>query len=126
MPGFIAGDGSFSVGITESSSSNKNHTVVLNFQITEHIRDIEFIKRFITYFGCGSVQIKGENVIDYRTRSYQDITEKIIPFFLKYQVLGRKGKRFVIFCEIAELMKQKAHLTPEGLKKILELKSKMK
>jgi hypothetical protein len=44
-----------------------------------------------------------------------DITDKIIPLFKKYPIEGVKAKDFADFCEVAELMKNKAHITEVGL-----------
>jgi hypothetical protein len=46
----------------------------------------------------------------------------IIPFFDKYKIEGCKFKDFQDWCRAAELMKNKAHLTPSGLEEIRKLK----
>lgn len=57
--------------------------------------------------------------------SLEDIIKIIIPFFTKYPLQGAKRLDFADFCKVAELMKNKAHLTPEGLDQIREIKSGM-
>ena len=54
-----------------------------------------------------------------------DITEKIIPLFEKYPIIGVKKENFYDFCKVAELMKKKAHLTKEGLEQIREIRKNM-
>lgn len=51
--------------------------------------------------------------------------KKIIPFFEKYPILGEKSRDFKDFCKVAEQMKQKKHLTKEGLDQIREIKEGM-
>jgi hypothetical protein len=58
-------------------------------------------------------------------RKYSDLTDKIIPFFKKYPILGEKSKDFGDFCQVAELMRTKSHLTLEGLNQVKNLKSGM-
>lgn len=56
---------------------------------------------------------------------FGDVLEIIIPFFNKYPIHGAKSKDFQDFCKVAELMKNKAHLTPSGLARIREIKEGM-
>ena len=58
------------------------------------------------YFKCGNIYIKG-NAYDFRVTKFIDITEKIIPFFKKYPVLGVKALDFDDWCKVAELMQEK-------------------
>jgi hypothetical protein len=57
--------------------------------------------------------------------SYQDIKSIIIPFFQKYPIQGSKKRDYLDFCKAAELKEKKAHLTQEGLDKMVLIKSGM-
>ena len=59
---------------------------------------------------------------EYRVTKFENLNNIIIPFFKKYPILGIKQLDFLDFCEIANLIQTKKHLTKEGLEKILELK----
>ena len=77
---------------------------------------------------CGNCyfDISKENKkIIFVVRKLSDITNIIIPFFDKYPIFGVKAKDFEDFKKVAELMKNKAHLTPEGLEKIRLIKAGM-
>jgi len=63
--------------------------------------------------------------VDFTVSKLADIQNIIIPFFLKYPILGIKSKDFADFCKVTELMKAKAHLTNEGLDQISEIKAGM-
>jgi hypothetical protein len=54
-----------------------------------------------------------------------DIVNTIIPFFEKYPIVGIKSLDFANFKKVADMVKNKEHLTSEGFKKILEIKSNM-
>lgn len=49
------------------------------------------------------------------------VINKIIPFFNKYPVLGVKSLDFEDFKQIAFLMSNKEHLTPQGMSRIIEI-----
>lgn len=53
------------------------------------------------------------------------ITDKLIPLFQKYPIVGNKNKDFIDFCKIAELMKSNVHKTTEGLDEIRKIKAGM-
>ena len=50
-----------------------------------------------------------------------DIENKVILFFNKYPILGDKSSDFADFKKVAELIKNKEHLTAEGLSKIIKI-----
>ena len=55
---------------------------------------------------------KNKTWIEYRVTKIADITQKVIPFFNKYSIVGVKALDFADFCKVAEMMKNKAHLPP--------------
>jgi hypothetical protein len=61
--------------------------------------------------------------ISFRVNSLQDLTNIIIPHFVKYPLLTQKAADFYLFRQVTELMKNKAHLTTEGLQKIINIKA---
>lgn len=58
-------------------------------------------------------------------RKFNDIKEKVIPFFQRFPLQGIKAMDYQDFCAISKIMEDKSHLTPEGLKKLKSLKSGM-
>ena len=63
--------------------------------------------------------------MDFKVTKIYDIQNKIIPFLQKYPILGIKAIDFVDFCKVAELIKEKKHLTKEGLDQIRNIKAGM-
>lgn len=124
--GFTDGDGCFLVHVQNSSKSKLGKTVRLRFQIVQHSRDAELIKSLKNYFNCGEYISEVVREVGYfRVEKFSDTKDKIIPFFQKYSLQGIKNLDFMDFVKVSELMKIKAHLTPEGLNQILEIKSNM-
>jgi hypothetical protein len=56
---------------------------------------------------------------------FSSIVDIIIPFFQKYPLLGVKALDFVNFCQVAEIIKIKGHLTKSGLDQIIYIREKM-
>src|SRR5579871_2874913 len=108
------------------SKTKIGFAVNLRFIITQHSRDIDFMKKLVQYLGCGKVYIRSnQTAVDFIVIKFADIYEKIILFFKKNPISVIKALDFAKFCEVAELMKNKANLTPEGLTKIRKIKAQM-
>ena len=123
LAGFTSAEGCFMVRITESKTKI-GYQVLLVFQLTQHSRDEKLFRRFIAYFNCGNISKTGE-IINFRVYNFREINEKIIPFFKKYKIYGVKALDFADFSLVADMMKQKEHLTAKGASKIMQIKSGM-
>lgn len=126
MAGFVSGEGNFSIGITKSSETKTGYVVQLRFKLTQHSRDEYLLQSFIAYFGCGSYyKYPNKPLGDYRCVSFADISNKLLPFFKEYAILGVKSLDFNDFCLGADIIQSKAHIRPEGLARIRTLKEGM-
>ena len=94
------------------------------FQLTQHSRDEKLMRSLIELLKSGKIY-KNRDTFDFRVTKFDDIVNKIIPFFKKYPILGVKALDFADFCKAAELMKNKAHLTKDGLEEIRKIKAGM-
>lgn len=120
VAGFTSAEGCFFIDIYKSKTKS-GVAVKLVFYLAQHCRDKELMKGLIEYFECGNIHLKKEKV-NFAVQKYSNLTDKIIPFFKKYPVIGEKSKDFADFCKVAELMKTKTHLTQEGLDQIRLIK----
>ena len=118
LAGFTSAEGSFMVQVKTSGQ------VQLVFRLGQHSRDEQLMESLIYYLHCGSLYKQKEAVI-FEVKKLSDINEKIIPFFKKYPILGVKSKDFESWCEVADIMKHKKHLTLEGLDQIRKIKAGM-
>ena len=96
LAGFASAEGCFFIGIHKSSTTKTKVNVQLEFQLTQHIRDEFLIKSLIEYLNCGNAH-DSKNVFRYRVSKFSDLSEKIIPFFKKYPIVGIKSKDFEDF-----------------------------
>ena len=125
LAGFSSGEGCFLIGIYKSKTK-LGEAVKLTFQITQHNRDEQLMKSLIGFFGCGRVATRSNAMaVDFIVTKFEDLTDKVIPIFKKYSVIGVKSKDFADWCQAADLIKNKAHLTAEGLDQIRKIKAGM-
>jgi hypothetical protein len=100
-------------------------SVSLRFQLAQHYRDAALMESLINYLDCGRVFNQTETALVFKVSKLSDLIEKIIPFFVKYPILGVKAKDFEDFCKVTELMQNKEHLTAPGLDQIRQIKAGM-
>lgn len=124
MAGFASGDGCFS--ITENKSSS-NSIVRLVFSLSQHSRDESLVRSLAAFFGCGtySPPSLGRTTVSFQTYKFSDNYNKIMPFFLEYNIRGIKSQDFKDWCTVAEIIQTKDHLTKEGFDGICQIKSGM-
>ena len=63
--------------------------------------------------------------MEFRVTKLDDIINKVIPFLLKYPVIGVKSQGFADWCKVADMIKDKKHLIKKGLDKIKRIKAGM-
>lgn len=124
LAGFTSGEGSFGVKVRNANSNYKVY-VELIFQINQHDRDKQLLACIAEYLKCGKIYKHSKNAVVYRVSKTLDLTEIIIPFFLKHPILGIKALDFKDFCSISALTKNKAHYTKEGFDQIIHIKANM-
>jgi len=84
------------------------------------------MESLITILGCGRIELNlARSAVYFLVLRYQDISDKVIPFFDRYHIKGVKESDYSDFKQVAILMGKKAHLTEEGLSQIQSIKSNM-
>lgn len=125
VAGFSTGDGSFYL-VIRANELNKIPRTDIGFSVTQHARDTLLLEKFITFFNCGRIKKDSRHSVHYYVvTNIKDITAKIIPFFNKYNTKGVKHLNFADWCEGAEVLKRKAHLSKEGVEHIRTIQSRM-
>ena len=124
LAGFANGEGCFFVSMFNSSTTKLGKAVQLVFQLTQHNRDELLLRYFIEFFNSGNVFKNGDSYV-FKITKFSELDEKIVPFFKNYPILAAKSKDFNDWLQVFDLMKNKAHLTKEGLEKIKYIKAGM-
>ena len=124
LVGFTDGAGSF--GIKTMKRANGKYQIGVRFRLAQHIRDHHLLTLITEYLGCGKVYLmSGGLACSLEVFSYSDMTTKIIPLFETHSLLTEKAKDFKDLTLVSDLIKNKEHLTVEGLAKINKIKSNM-
>uniref|UniRef100_UPI00211461E4 hypothetical protein n=1 Tax=Aspergillus sclerotioniger TaxID=319627 RepID=UPI00211461E4 len=122
--GFTEAEGCFQVIVQEYN--NKPTSISLRFTVSQHSKDRKLMESIVNYLDCGrSYSASKCNEVYFITSTFNEISEKIIPLFAKYPLLGCKQKDYLDWVKVAELIKSKDHLTETGLAKIKVIKSNM-
>lgn len=125
LAGFTDGEGSFNVSLKKRNDHTMGWQVILCFNVSQ--KENYILSQFKKHFGCGKIiQRKIDNLYMYNVNNPLAIKEKIIPFFKRYNFLSQtKKKNFSIFCQIAQMVFEKKHLTEKGLKEVVKLREKL-
>ena len=54
-----------------------------------------------------------------------DLQSKVVPFFRRFVLFGRKRRAFEIFAELVESMSRREHLSEEGFRKAKDLATQL-
>jgi hypothetical protein len=126
--GFVDGEGCFS--ITLNQNDGRLPEVRLIFEIELREDDLPILERIKETLGCGNIyRLKYARYARWRPHvklkvsNFRDISEKVIPFFKKYPLQAKKSESFDKFCQAAEIIERKEHLTEQGIKRIKALKA---
>ena len=124
VTGFCDAESSFQISVTMNKASKLSWGVRAFFTIGLHSRDLPLLLEIQKFFDCGIiVKNDRDNEVILRVSSLQDLTNKIIPHFVKYPLLTNKAADFKLFKQVIDLMQNKAHLTMDGLQKIINIKA---
>ncbi len=127
--GFVDGEGCFSVSVFKNRTSKIGFQVMPEFIVTQGEKSINVLEEIKSFFECGSIFVNRrhdnhrENIYRFCVRSFKDLNEKIIPFFRDNPLKTYKKNDFELFCKVVEMMKNRQHLTIDGLEAIRQLKN---
>jgi hypothetical protein len=126
--GLVDGEGCFAITISKHKTKKLGLDARLIFEIELRGDDREVLERLQYTWKCGSLfNLNYERYgwkphVKYAIKSHKDLFKTVIPFFKRYPLQGKKKKDFVDFCKAAEVVKQKRHLTEQGIKELEEIR----
>ena len=124
LAGFADGEGSFNVSFRPRSDYPTGWKVSLCFNISQ--RDEVILALFKRHLKCGTMRQRSDGVWYYEVNNLEAITANVLPFFDKFGFLSAKKKRdYSKFKQLVELLVQKQERTPEGIRRILEIRRDM-
>ena len=124
--GLIDGEGSFSIIVSKNEKRKLGWRTELKFQIGLHIKDINILYLLQEYMqGLGSINKSNHrDIVNYSINSIEGWS-LLISHLDKYPLRTQKRADYLLFKKAFEIVKDKSHLTKEGLSKIINIKASM-
>lgn len=129
--GFTDGEGCFTIVISKHPSKKLGVDARLHFQIELRDDDEEILKNIQETLDCGRIyHLNYERYgwhphVELKVSSIKEIREKLIPFFKKHPLRGKKSQSFTLFCQAVEIFDHKEHLTLQGIEKLKQIRQHM-
>jgi hypothetical protein len=119
LSGFTQSDGSFVINYSIIKFGMAIRPIPV-FNLTQSKIDYDLFIEIQKYLGIGKIYINRQNVT-FVVRSVDEIVNVLLPLFDKYPLRGSKLAGYNIFKIIVLMIKEKSHLTLEGLIQIINL-----
>jgi hypothetical protein len=124
ITGYTDAEGCFDFSISNSKTINTGFSVKPRFRLTAHARDIQLLYMIKEYFNCGNIsKIDVKDCLEFTVSDQNSIFNIIIPFFTNYPLRGTKHLDYLDWLKGLEIIKNKGHLSLEGLNKIKYIKA---
>ena len=112
----------FTVSISPRAKLVVGWEVRPSFSVSQNGDRAEVLHAIQAYFGCGSIRPdRSDKTLKWETRRLEDLLGRVIPHFRAWPLMSGKQRDFEQFAAVCELMAEGAHLTREGLIRIVEL-----
>jgi hypothetical protein len=95
--------------------------VQLVFKMGLHKKDIVLLDSIQKFFGVGKIYHE-KDIVYYQVFSNKDLL-LIIDHFDKYPLVTQKFADYCLFRQAFDIVKNKQHLSKEGLRKIVSIKA---
>ena len=131
VTGLVDGEGCFCITLAKHKTTKTRLDPRLLFEMEMIIGDLPLLEELREFFDCGNIYILNYERYGWRphakfaVKSLKDIQGKIIPFFMKYPLQGKKRKDFDYFCTASQLFADKAHLTLKGIRDLKKIQARM-
>lgn len=129
--GFVDGEGCFTIVISRHQTKKLGLDARLHFEIELRDDDEEILQLIRQTLDCGRIYHLNYDKygwhphVELKVSSIKEIKNKLIPFFEKHQLRGKKKHSFNLFKEAAELFYKKEHLTMNGINKLKAIRRRM-
>lgn len=122
--GCAVGEGCFSFAIKPDAKSKLKWRTSPLFVIKLHIKDIAILELIKNTLTVGKIRINGINSAQYVVESIQEL-QIIVNHFDMYPLVTEKASDYLIFRQCFDIIKQREHLTENGLLNLIGLKSSL-
>jgi len=123
VAGFVEGEGSFNVPIVRERDRSMPFRVSLSFNVSQV--GPQMPKFLCDVFTVGRTRGRPDGVFYFEVTKPMDLNTFVFPFFERFKLRGPKASDLEVFKQITEIVLSRCHLTPEGFRKVLELRGPM-
>jgi LAGLIDADG endonuclease len=122
LSGFALGEGSFMVVARRRSDYARKWKLSAAFNVSQN--DRVPLDLFRETLGCGSIRKAGNDGWYWEVNRLLDIQSRIVPFFERFPLLGRKAEEFDRFRAVARILSTR-DLTYQDYVDVLTLREEM-
>lgn len=111
IAGFVDGEGHFGLRLNLEVKMNRKGQPsywrwALDFAISLSEEDELILKMIKDTLECGIINTQYGRTLQYRVYNFNDICNKIVPFFGKYPLRAKKKQDFILWKEAAGILKR--------------------
>lgn len=128
VTGYYDSEGCFNISVYLNPKMKIGYSVTFSAEFKQHSNSLKLLQSLKSYFNNkGSINFsnKNETVSRYKISNIDEIVNYIIPHFDKYPLITSKQLNYLDFKKAILLIKEKKHLTLEGINKITQISKKM-
>lgn len=122
LTGFVDGEGCFSLSIYKQGKNLTGWQVKPIFSISLHNKDIKLLEAIQRTLKTGKIYKHGVDSIQYRVSSLKNL-QIITDHFDSYPLITQKSADYLLFKQAIAIIKNKEHLSIEGLLKLVGIKA---
>ena len=122
ITGFVDGEGCFSLSIYKQGKNLTGWQVKPIFSISLHNKDIKLLEAIQRTFKTGKIYKHGVDSMQYRVSSLKNL-QIITDHFDSYPLITQKSADYLLFKQAIAIIKNKEHLSIEGLLKLVGIKA---
>jgi len=122
ITGFVDGEGCFSLSLSKDDRRLNGWQVKPVFSISLHKKDILLLEAIQRTFKVGKIYKHGIDSIQYRVSSLKNL-QIITDHFDSYPLITQKRADYLLFKQAIALIKNKEHLSIDGLLKLVGIKA---
>lgn len=124
ITGLSDAESSFIVNIIKDKARTTGYNTQVSFELSLNCKDKILLENIKYTLGVGNIFYNSnDKTYKFKVSKIHELINVIIPHFKKYYLITQKRVDFELFSKIVEIIKNKEHLTIEGLHKIVNLKA---
>jgi hypothetical protein len=122
LSGFALGEASFMLVCRPRGDYERKWKVSAAFNVSQ--KDLEPLELFRDTLGCGTIRKAGNGGWYWEVNRLSDIASRVVPFFDRFPLVGKKAKDFQRFRSAVELL-SRGSLGEADYRAVIELREQM-